>query len=90
MKSTQLNIFQDKFNVRSLTDADNTVWFVAVDVAADVAAGVPLLSETGLFSACLSEQAASKAMLTRVANVVARRADGISSFFIRKLPKNLS
>lgn len=33
MKSTQLNIFQDKFNVRSLTDADNTVWFVAVDVA---------------------------------------------------------
>ena len=34
MKSTQLNIFQDKFNVRSLTDADNTVWFVAVDIAA--------------------------------------------------------
>lgn len=34
MKSTQLNIFQDKFNVRSMTDANNTVWFVAVDVAA--------------------------------------------------------
>ena len=34
MKSTQLNIFQDKFNIRSLTDANNTVWFVAVDVAA--------------------------------------------------------
>ena len=34
MKSTQLNIFQDKFNVRSLTDTNNTVWFVAVDVAA--------------------------------------------------------
>ena len=34
MKSTQLNIFQDKFNVRSLTDANKTVWFVAVDVAA--------------------------------------------------------
>lgn len=34
MNSTQLNIFQDKFNVRSLTDTNNTVWFVAVDVAA--------------------------------------------------------
>jgi len=34
MKSTQLNLFQDKFNVRTLTDIDNTVWFVAVDVAA--------------------------------------------------------
>lgn len=33
MKSTQLNIFQDKFNVRSMTDANKTVWFVAVDVA---------------------------------------------------------
>ena len=39
MKSTQLNIFQDKFNVRSLTDADNTVWFVAVDVAAALGYG---------------------------------------------------
>ena len=39
MKSTQLSIFQDKFNVRSLTDADNTVWFVAVDVAAALGYG---------------------------------------------------
>ena len=39
MKSTQLNIFQDKFNVRSLTDADNTVWFVAVDIAAALGYG---------------------------------------------------
>ena len=41
MKSTQLNIFQDKFNIRSLTDADNTVWFVAVDVAAALGYGNP-------------------------------------------------
>lgn len=34
MKSKQLNIFQDKFNVRTITDVNNTVWFVAVDVAA--------------------------------------------------------
>ena len=39
MKSTQLNIFQDKFNVRSLTDANKTVWFVAVDVAAALGYG---------------------------------------------------
>ena len=39
MKSTQLNIFQDKFNVRSMTDANKTVWFVAVDVAAALGYG---------------------------------------------------